>query len=107
MELNSTSTNISRSDLNSTGTQADDKSSSDSGDDVERYIWIIGGTILLVIGTIGNLLALAVLCRRKMWQRKASLYLSVVAATDLAVLYSGLLRQVLLKTSHLDLRTYR
>ena len=43
-----------------------------SGDDdngykeAEKYIWIVGGVTLLVVGTFGNLLALAVLTRPKM-----------------------------------------
>ena len=34
--------------------------------EAEKYIWIVGGVTLLVVGTFGNLLALAVLTRPKM-----------------------------------------
>ncbi|XP_076449284.1 uncharacterized protein LOC143285756 [Babylonia areolata] len=77
---------------------------SDVDEDVASYIWIIGGSILLLVGTVGNLLALAVLSREKMRRQKATIYLLVAAATDLAVLYTGLLRQVILSAFHVDVR---
>ncbi|XP_070192326.1 uncharacterized protein [Littorina saxatilis] len=87
---------------------AEDETMSNDADDgfeeAAKYIWVVGGSILIVIGTVGNLLALAVLTRPKLRRSNAAVYLMVVAVTDLAVLYTGLLRQIIISSTKRDIR---
>ena len=55
--------------------------------------------ILLVLGTIGNILSLAVMLRKNIRESTTSLYLSVLAIADTAVLYTGLLMNYVIKLS--------
>ena len=53
-------------------------------------VWLYGSPILIVAGTIGNILSFAEMLRKKIRQSTTSLYLSVLAIVDTAVLYTGL-----------------
>ena len=55
-------------------------------------IWRYCSPILIVVGTIGNILSFAVMLRKKIRESTTSLYLCVLAIVDTAVLYTGLLR---------------
>ena len=59
-------------------------------------IWMYGSPILIAVGTIGNILSFAVMLRKKIRQSTTSLYLSVLAIVDTAVLYTGLLNTELI-----------
>ena len=62
-------------------------------------IWLYGSPILIAVGTIGNILSFAVMLRKKIRQSTTSLYLSVLAIADTAVLYTGFLNVFIVKIS--------
>lgn len=68
------------------------------------YLWKIVPPILLLLGTIGNVLSILVLRRPIIRKSVCSMYLVVLAITDLLVLYTGLLRQWILNTFDFDIR---
>ena len=68
-------------------------------------IWQIVSPILLVFGTIGNILSVIVLTRRTMKQFVSSTYLLGLSVADLMVLYIGLLRQWIRYLVGFDIRT--
>ncbi|XP_046344703.1 growth hormone secretagogue receptor type 1-like [Haliotis rufescens] len=71
---------------------------------VSVAIWTYIPPILIVIGTTGNILSIAVLSQTSMKLSTTSLYLRVLAVVDIVVLYTGLLRQWLLYLLDLDVR---
>ena len=58
---------------------------------VARAMWIYISPVILVTGTIGNILALIVLRRSALKHSTSSLYLQFVSVADTCVLYFGLL----------------
>ena len=56
-------------------------------------IWQIVSPILMVCGTIGNVLSVVVLSRKNLIQSVSSTYLLSLSVADLSVLWVGLLRQ--------------
>ncbi|KAL8609116.1 hypothetical protein ACOMHN_046722 [Nucella lapillus] len=73
---------------------------------VEHYIWIVGGAVLLLLGSAGNALSLAVLTRPRMRRSNVSVYLMVVAVADLVSLYTGLLRHIIQTATGKDVRQH-
>ncbi|CAG5131823.1 unnamed protein product [Candidula unifasciata] len=71
---------------------------------VAHYLWLIIAPILIIFGTIGNLICVAVMCRRNMRSSNASVYLIALALADTSVLYTGLLRQFIIALTGVDLR---
>lgn len=69
-------------------------------------IWKTVPPILILLGTIGNSLSIFVLTRKSIRASTTALYLTVLAFSDLAVLYSGLLRQWLIYLFDTDVRHY-
>ncbi|XP_071081116.1 probable G-protein coupled receptor 139 [Haliotis cracherodii] len=61
-------------------------------------LWKIISPILLLLGTIGNLLSIVVLTRKAMRKSNMSKYLTCLAVADLAVLYVGLLPEWIIYT---------
>jgi len=59
-------------------------------------IWKVVPPILILLGTLGNILSIFVLTRKSIRASTTALYLTVLAFSDLVVLYSGLLRQWIL-----------
>ncbi|KAK2158225.1 hypothetical protein LSH36_174g02023 [Paralvinella palmiformis] len=68
-------------------------------------IWIYGSGVIIVFGTIGNLLSGLVMMRKSLQRHTTSLYLTVLAVVDTAVLYTGLLRYWIRALYGLDIRT--
>ncbi|ESP05493.1 hypothetical protein LOTGIDRAFT_97704, partial [Lottia gigantea] len=60
--------------------------------------------ILINIGTIGNLMSILVLTRSNMRKSRVSIYLTVLSSCDILVLYTGLLRQVIMYHTNSDVR---
>ena len=71
---------------------------------IAEYMWLVMSPILLVIGTVGNILSICVLLRKHMRKYSVSVYLVGVACADLGVLYIGLLREWLMHLIEIDLR---
>ena len=67
-------------------------------------IWKVVPPMLILLGTIGNILSILVLTRRSLRKSTTSLFLTVLACSDLLVLYSGLLRQWVLYVFETDVR---
>ena len=67
-------------------------------------IWKVVPPILIVVGTIGNILCILVLTRRSIKVSTTALYLTFLAFSDLCVLYTGLLRQWLIFLFDYDVR---
>ncbi|XP_045215468.2 lysophosphatidic acid receptor 6-like [Mercenaria mercenaria] len=72
--------------------------------EAEKLIWKIVPPILLVLGTVGNCLSILVLTRGSIRSSTTALFLTVLAFSDLVVLYSGLLRQWLIHLFDTDVR---
>ncbi|XP_076100988.1 cysteinyl leukotriene receptor 2-like [Mytilus galloprovincialis] len=68
------------------------------------YLWKIVPPILLLLGTVGNVLSILVLRRPTIRKSVCSLYLVMLAIIDLLVLYTGILRQWILNTFDFDIR---
>ena len=64
----------------------------DFNSDLAGNIWIYGSPVIIVIGTVGNLLSAVVMLRPNLRKCATSLYLLVLAVVDTLVLYTGLLR---------------
>lgn len=71
---------------------------------VSIFIWKIVPPILILLGTVGNSLSILVLTRKSIRTSTTALYLTVLAVSDLLVLYSGLLRQWIIYTFEFDVR---
>ena len=76
--------------------------------DLEKahYVWVIWSPITIVIGTIGNILAIVVLSRKEMRKSTTSMYLNILAVSDIFVLYLGLLRNFIHKIYDVDVRDH-
>ncbi|KAK3594349.1 hypothetical protein CHS0354_019258 [Potamilus streckersoni] len=78
-----------------------DNSTTVKYDDISNYpeqkagimLWSVIPPILISFGTVGNILSIIVLTRRSIRSSTTALYLTVLAFSDLVVLYTGLLRQ--------------
>ncbi|CAC5426387.1 unnamed protein product [Mytilus coruscus] len=68
------------------------------------YIWKILPPILIILGTTGNILSIIVLRRKNIQKSVCSIYLIVLAVSDLSVLYTGLLRQWINVVFEVDIR---
>ena len=75
-----------------------------ASDDVKRRVWTICSPIILVIGTIGNILSILVFARKGMRNLTSALYLIVLAIADLLLLYLGLLRYYIRELTDVDIR---
>ena len=71
---------------------------------IAEHMWLVMSPILLIIGTVGNILSICVLLRKHMRKYAVSVYLVGVACADLGVLYIGLLREWLMHLIEIDFR---
>jgi hypothetical protein len=69
-----------------------------------EYIWKICPPLLILCGTVGNIVSIIVLRRPKVRKAVCSFYFIALAASDLLVLYTGLLRQWIYYTFNFDVR---
>ena len=67
-------------------------------------IWIFGSPILLILGTMGNVLSAVVMLRPGLRKLTTTLYLLALAVVDTLVLYTGLLPKWTLHLSGRDVR---
>ncbi|KAK2170559.1 hypothetical protein LSH36_2g10077 [Paralvinella palmiformis] len=68
-------------------------------------LWMYMPGVIIIFGTIGNLLSGLVMMRKSLQRHTTSLYLIVLAVVDTAVLYTGLLRYWIRALYGLDIRT--
>ena len=87
-----------------TGNQTDAEYQSYPEYQASLWIWQIFPPILIAIGTVGNILSIVVLTRPSIRHSTIALYLTVLAVSDLTVLYTGLLRQWLIYLVDFDVR---
>lgn len=71
---------------------------------IGNYIWIYVSPILLIVGTVGNLLSIAVLLRKRMRRSTTMFYLTCLSFADLFTLYTGLLRYWIRRAFDVDIR---
>ncbi|XP_005111312.3 uncharacterized protein LOC101854910 [Aplysia californica] len=71
---------------------------------VATALWIYVAPAILVVGTVGSLVSLLVLCQPSMRRQSTMFYLSMLAVGDLMVLYTGLVRLWLEETQDIYLR---
>ena len=69
-----------------------------------RNIWIYGAALIIIFGTVGNVLSILVMARKSLRRHTTSLYLIVLAVVDTLVLYTGLLRYWIREVSGTDVR---
>ncbi|XP_060576933.1 C-C chemokine receptor type 1-like [Ruditapes philippinarum] len=67
-------------------------------------IWKIFPPVMIVLGTVGNSLSIIVLTRKSIRSSTTAVYLTVLAFSDLIVLYAGLLRQWIIYLFDVDIR---
>ncbi|KAL4227267.1 hypothetical protein ACF0H5_012713 [Mactra antiquata] len=67
-------------------------------------IWKVVPPILILLGTAGNILSILILTRKSIRSSTTALYLTVLAFSDLTVLYTGLLRQWMIYAFGTDIR---
>ena len=72
--------------------------------EMTQQVWRVCSLGLLVLGTLGNIMSIAVLSRKEMLRSNATVYLIVLSVSDILVLYTGLLRQVIRVFFHVDIR---
>ncbi|CAH1797430.1 unnamed protein product [Owenia fusiformis] len=71
---------------------------------IAEGLWVYCAPLIIILGTIGNTLALIILTRKNMRKSTSSVYLSVLAVVDTMVLYTGLLRYWIIYISDVDIR---
>lgn len=67
-------------------------------------IWKTVSPVLIIFGTIGNILTVVILSRRSIRKTTTGLFLIFLTISDLIVLYTGLLRQWLIYLFDFDVR---
>ena len=75
-------------------------------EEAAHTIWKISSPIVMTLGTIGNALAIVVLSKKKMRRMPSSLFLIVLAVSDLLMLYLGLLRHCIRVFNEVDIREF-
>ncbi|KAK2179413.1 hypothetical protein NP493_492g02000 [Ridgeia piscesae] len=70
----------------------------------EDRVLIYAAPVLIILGTIGNSLSGVVMMRKDLRKTTTSLFLTVLAVVDTAILYTGLLRQWLIIYKDFDIR---
>lgn len=68
------------------------------------FIWKVIPPLMIIFGTVGNMLSIRVLTRRNIRGSNSFIFLTVLAVSDTLVLYTGLIRQWILYTFELDIR---
>ena len=71
-----------------------------------QLIWKVVPPILIVFGSIGNILSIVVLTRKSIRNSTTALYLTFLAFSDILVLYTGLLRQWIYHVFDYDIRHF-
>ena len=75
-------------------------------DAVAIAVWKYGSPVILSTGTMGNILSVFIICRKKILHTTTSLYLLVLAFVDTGCLYTGLLHLYIKHVYSYDWRIY-
>jgi hypothetical protein len=67
-------------------------------------LWIAVSPILLLLGIVGNAMSVVVLSRKEMMKATTTVYLITLSCVDTLVLYTGLLRNWLIRATKTDVR---
>lgn len=73
---------------------------------IGESIWQIVSPILIIFGTVGNILTVFVLAQKHIRKTSSAVYLIVLALTDIAVLNTGLMRNWIITVFNWDIRHY-
>ena len=73
-------------------------------EEMANAIWSWVSPIILILGTIGNILSAYIMSQKPLRRSVTALYLSVLAVVDTLVLYTGLLRYWIKAISGVDIR---
>ncbi|KAK3087502.1 hypothetical protein FSP39_006710 [Pinctada imbricata] len=71
-----------------------------------QYIWTIVSPILILVGTVSNVLSIIVLTRKRLIRNNTMFYLAVLSVTNICALYVGLLRYWMRYAFGFDIRTH-
>lgn len=73
---------------------------------VTLWVWLIGSPTLLVVGTMGIITSIVVLCRKQLRKARSTVFLLALSIVDELVLCTGLLRCWILYLKDYDIRNY-
>lgn len=93
--------------MNSTTTPIQDDSGTIENQDVykaAKIIWSYAAATLIIVGTLGNIMSIIVLLRKRMRCWPTMFYLTVLAFAHIVVLFTGLLRYWIMFTFGIDIR---
>ena len=71
---------------------------------VTNRVWDVMPLVLITIGTVGNVVTIFILLRKKLRTSSSSVYLLALTVTDICILYFGLLRRWMVYTLDFDIR---
>ncbi|XP_074659843.1 FMRFamide receptor-like [Tubulanus polymorphus] len=91
---------------NISGNQTTSSSVSYVETEIADSLLIYGSAIIIILGTIGNILAIIVFSARPVSSKPTSILMRLLAIFDTLVLYTGLLRYWILATWKYDIRSY-
>lgn len=69
-------------------------------------LWKYGSPILLILGSVGNLITFIVLMQRKNRVSSTAMFLIALAVSDILILWTGLFREWIRHQNGKDIRTY-
>ena len=71
---------------------------------IAQNLWKTAPLVLIAFGTVGNMVSVSVLMRKKLRTTSSSIYLIALTVTDLLILYFGLFRRWMMNYLDFDLR---
>lgn len=64
---------------------------------IQRYLFLVMSPVLILIATVGNALALAVMCRRNLRGTPTAVFIASLAVSDTVVVWTALTRHFIKK----------
>lgn len=69
---------------------------------MQKYVYLVGGPLLLLLSAVGNSLTLAVMTRPSLRKSSSAVFIAALALTDTAASFTGLLRHLIIKISQVQ-----